>query len=109
MNFERYQKEALKTADYPDIGNNFIYPTLGLTGEAGEVSEKVKKIMRDDNGIMSPEKRDEIIKELGDVLWYIAAMSSELKVTLEEVAIRNIVKLQSRRDRNKIRGSGDNR
>jgi len=109
MNFKQYQKEALKTADYPNIGDNFIYPVLGLTGEAGEVSEKIKKILRDDNGIISEQKRLEIMKELGDVMWYIAALSSELKVSLEDVAKININKLKSRRSRNKIRGSGDNR
>ena len=109
MNFKEYQVEALKTADYPDIGNNFVYPTLGLTGEAGEVSEKIKKILRDDSGVMSKEKRVEVVKEIGDVMWYIAALCSEIGVSMEDVAKINIEKLQSRRSRNKIRGSGDNR
>jgi len=109
MNFKEYQKEALKTAKYPNIGNNFIYPTLGLAGEAGEVSEKIKKVLRDDNGVISEVKRLEIVKELGDVMWYISALCSEIGVTMEDVAKINIAKLNSRRARNKIKGSGDNR
>jgi NTP pyrophosphatase (non-canonical NTP hydrolase) len=109
MNFNKYQEEAKKTALYPNQGDNYIYPTLGLTGEAGEVSDKIKKIIRDDNGIISPEKKEEIKKELGDVLWYIAQLSTELKIELEDVAEENIKKLSSRQKRNALSGSGDNR
>lgn len=109
MTFEEYQKESRKTAVYPNVGENFVYPTLGLVGEAGEVAEKIKKILRDDGGIVSEEKRKEIAKELGDVLWYLAQISSELKLSLEEIAALNIEKLKSRAERGMLHGSGDNR
>ena len=109
MTFEEYQKLSRETAIYPDIGKNYIYPTLGLAGESGEVAEKVKKILRDNEGIVDEEKKKEITKELGDVLWYLAQIASEIGVPLEEVASLNIEKLRSRFDRNKIKGSGDNR
>ena len=109
MTFEEYQKLSRETAVYPDIGKNFVYPTLGLAGESGEVAEKVKKILRDNEGVVDEEKKKEITKELGDVLWYLAQIASEIGVPLEEVASLNIEKLRSRFDRNKIKGSGDNR
>ncbi|MDD4531432.1 MAG: nucleoside triphosphate pyrophosphohydrolase family protein [Candidatus Pacebacteria bacterium] len=109
MTFEEYQAESRKTAIYPNKDNNFIYPTLGLAGEAGEVAEKIKKVLRDGNGIVSEEKREEIKKELGDVLWYLSNLSTELKISFEEVASKNIEKLQSRQQRNELHGSGDNR
>ena len=109
MTFQEYQDEARKTAIYPNKDNNFIYPTLGLAGEAGEVAEKIKKVIRDGNGIVSEEKKVEITKELGDVLWYIANLSKEIGVSLEEVANKNLEKLQSRQQRGELHGSGDNR
>ncbi|MFA5086668.1 MAG: nucleoside triphosphate pyrophosphohydrolase family protein [Candidatus Paceibacterota bacterium] len=109
MTFEEYQKLSRETAIYPNKDNNFIYPTLGLAGEAGEVAEKVKKVLRDGNGVVSDEKREEIKKELGDVLWYLANLSTELKISFEEVASKNIEKLQSRQQRGELHGSGDNR
>jgi len=109
MTFQEYQEEARKTAIYPNLGNNFIYPTLGLVGEAGEVAEKIKKVIRDDNYQISDEKRVEIVKEVGDVLWYIANLSVELGISLEDVAAKNLEKLKSRQQRNELKGSGDNR
>ncbi len=109
MTFEEYQIEARKTAIYPDKDNNFIYPTLGLAGEAGEVAEKIKKVLRDNQGIVSEEKKTEITKELGDVLWYVANLSQELGISLEQVAEKNIEKLKSRQQRDELHGSGDNR
>ncbi|MFA5754741.1 MAG: nucleoside triphosphate pyrophosphohydrolase family protein [Candidatus Paceibacterota bacterium] len=109
MTFQEYQEEARKTAIYPNKDSNFIYPTLGLVGEAGEVAEKIKKVIRDDDGVVSEEKRAEVTKELGDVLWYIANLSKELSISLEEVASKNIEKLQSRQQRGELHGSGDNR
>jgi len=109
MTFQEYQTFSRKTAIYPDKDNNFIYPTLGLAGEAGEVAEKIKKVIRDGNGIVSDEKREEITKELGDVMWYVANLSTELKISLEDVASKNIEKLESRYQRNELHGSGDNR
>lgn len=109
MNFEEYQIEARKTAIYPNINNNLYYPTLGLCGESGEVAEKIKKIFRDSNGSVSQEKREELKKELGDVLWYLSNLSSELNLSLNDVAFTNINKLKERQRNNKLHGSGDNR
>ena len=109
MTFEEYQKESRKTALYPNKDNNFVYPVLGLCGESGEIAEKIKKVIRDEGGIVDENKKEEIKKELGDVLWYISQIATELKISLSEVAKVNIEKLQSRLERNKISGSGDNR
>jgi len=109
MTFQEYQATSRQTAIYPDKGNNFIYPTLGLAGEAGEVAEKIKKIIRDKGGVAGTTEREEIKKELGDVLWYIAQIATELGLSLEEVAQLNIDKLLSRLERNQIGGNGDNR
>lgn len=109
MHFEEYQILARKTAIYPNQGDNIIYPTLGLCGEAGEVAEKMKKVLRDSDGKIDADKREEFAKELGDVLWYLANISAELGINLDYVANKNIEKLQSRKDRNKLKGSGDNR
>ncbi len=109
MEFNQYQEEARKSAIYPNKGNNFIYPTLGLAGEAGEVAEKIKKIIRDSDGIVSEEKKAELAKELGEVLWYISNLAEELGLKLEDVARGNIEKLRSRLERGKVHGNGDNR
>jgi NTP pyrophosphatase (non-canonical NTP hydrolase) len=109
MEANKYQEEALKTAIYPNIGSNYIYPTLGLAGEVGEICEKVKKIIRDKNGVFTDLDRIELRKELGDVCWYIAICSREFGFTLNEVMEENIKKLKDRADRNMLHGSGDNR
>jgi NTP pyrophosphatase (non-canonical NTP hydrolase) len=109
MTFNEYQVAARQTAQYPDMGNNFYYPTLGLAGEAGEVAEKIKKLMRDHGGVMTPDRRDALKKELGDVLWYVAALCSELHLPMDEVAEHNVAKLRDRRARDAIKGDGDNR
>ncbi|HPD19899.1 MAG TPA: nucleoside triphosphate pyrophosphohydrolase family protein [Candidatus Pacearchaeota archaeon] len=109
MTFEEYQKQARTTAIYPNLGDNFIYPTLGLAGEAGEVAEKIKKVLRDSEGKITEEKKIELNKELGDVLWYLANLSAELGFSLEEVAFNNLEKLKSRQERNQLHGNGDNR
>jgi len=109
MDFNDYQKEARKTAVYPNIGKNFIYPTLGLCGESGEVAEKIKKIIRDDSGNISDEKRELLKKELGDILWYVSNLASELGLDLSDIAETNIRKLKDRQSRNVLKGSGDNR
>ena len=109
MDFNEYQKKALKTAIYPDKGSNFVYPTLGLAGEAGEVAEKVKKVIRDKGGQPDQETKDMLKKELGDVLWYISQLATELNLSLDEIAEKNIEKLISRLERGKISGSGDDR
>ena len=87
----------------------FIEKVLGLTGEAGETADKIKKILRDKDGVMSSEDRDLIAKELGDTLWYIAAIARYLDLSLSEIAKSNIDKLENRYQRNKIHGEGDKR
>lgn len=109
MNFKEYQEKSRKTAMYPDAGKNWVYPVMGLCGEAGEVADKMKKVMRDDKNIVSAEKKEEVKKELGDVLWYVAQLATELGLTLDEIAENNIEKLYSRMERGKLQGSGDNR
>ena len=109
MNLNEYQSKSRKTALYPNVGSNPIYPTLGLTGEAGEVSDKVKKVLRDRNGIFDEDAKLAIMFELGDVLWYVSQLSSELGYELEEVASANLDKLSSRHLRDQINGEGDNR
>ncbi len=109
MTFEDYQAKARTTAIYPNIGSNHLYPTLGLVSEAGEVAGKIKKIMRDDGGVLSDEKRENLVGELGDVLWYAAQLATELGISLEDVAAKNLEKLLSRKERGTLQGSGDNR
>lgn len=108
MDIKDYQIQAIKTAIYPEQ-HRIVYPTLGLVGEAGEVAEKVKKVLRDNNGEFTLKKKEELAKELGDVLWYIANLANDLKYDLETIAEMNINKLKSRQERNKLKGSGDNR
>lgn len=113
MEFDDYQKRAAKydlfevVSDFREVG--FIEKVLGLTGEAGETADKIKKVLRDKNGVVSDEDRDSIVKELGDVLWYIAAIARYLDVGLSEVAEGNISKLENRYQRDKIHGAGDER
>ena len=109
MEFDSYQIKARKTAMYPDLGSNNIYPTLGLVGEAGEVAEKVKKVLRDKNGNFDIESKEAIKKELGDVLWYLANLCSEFNFSLNDVAMLNLEKLELRASSGKISGSGDDR
>lgn len=109
MDFEEYQKLSKETAMYPKIGENYVYPTLGLVGEAGEIAEKIKKVFRDNNGVLDEERKQMLKKELGDVLWYLAQLSTELGLSFDEVASFNIEKLASRKERGAIHGDGDNR
>lgn len=109
MEFEEYQKKSRETAIYPNKGKNFVYPVLGLLGEAGEVAEKIKKLIRDKEGKIDDEFREKIKKELGDVLWYIAQLCTELNISLDDVAKSNLEKLFSRMKRGKLHGSGDER
>lgn len=106
----QYQGFAQETAVYPGKGSGDIsYPVLGLNGEAGEVAEKLKKIIRDKNGQTSTNDRIDIAYELGDCLWFIQEIATELGFSLDEIAKMNIEKLHSRKIRDKINGSGDNR
>lgn len=109
MNFSDYQTRSRATAVYPDAGNNILYPTLGLCGESGEVAEKIKKMIRDDAGVLSEERRDALAKELGDVLWYAAQLATEAGLDLGAVAEANLEKLLSRQQRGALHGSGDDR
>ena len=109
MDFKTYQKQARLTAQYPNLGSNNIYPTLGLVGEAGEVAEKVKKVIRDKKGIFDEESKKGIKKELGDVLWYLSNLCNEFNFEFEEVALQNLEKLKLRAAKGKISGSGDDR
>ena len=109
MNFNNYQTKSRTTAKYPAIGHPVIYPTLGLVNEAGEVAGKIKKVFRDKDGQINEETRAALKAELGDVLWYIAQVATELNLSLDEIAEYNIAKLYDRLERGKIQGDGDNR
>ena len=109
MDFDNYQIEARRTAIYPNKDKNFVYPTLGLVGESGEVAEKIKKILRDKNGTFDYESKLALKKELGDVLWYLSNLCDELEFSLNDVAQENLEKLNLRLSRGKISGSGDDR
>jgi NTP pyrophosphatase (non-canonical NTP hydrolase) len=109
MDIIKYQEQADATAIYPRRGSNIEYAALGLAGEAGEIANQVKKIGRDEHGVLTEERRQELIDELGDALWYIVALAHELKVSLAEVARRNIAKLASRAVRGVLSGSGGDR
>lgn len=115
LNYElnHYQRDALQTADYPNKGKNMVYPALGLAGEAGETAEKVKKMWRNlgvtDANHLNTEQKLAIIKEMGDCLWYLAALAEELSVDLSFVATENIKKLRDRKDRGVIKSEGDSR
>ncbi|CAK6694036.1 nucleoside triphosphate pyrophosphohydrolase family protein [Synechococcus sp. CCY9201] len=109
MDLRSYQQRSRATARYPDAGANPIYPTLGLCGEAGEVADKVKKVLRDRGGVFDAAVREGLKAELGDVLWYVAQLATELDFDLEEVATANLAKLASRAARDVIGGSGDDR
>jgi len=103
-----YQLRSRRTAMYPREAG-LSYPTLGLAGEAGEVAEQIKKSIRDDGGELTPERRAKLAKELGDVLWYLAQLATELDLDLDDVARANLEKLRSRQLRGVLSGSGDDR
>ncbi|MHB8492488.1 MAG: nucleoside triphosphate pyrophosphohydrolase family protein [Solirubrobacteraceae bacterium] len=108
MELSRYQALSRRTAGYPREAA-LSYPALGLAGEAGEVADHVKKVIRDDGGVVSEERRAAIAKELGDVLWYLAQLATELDLELDEIASANLEKLLSRQRRGVLSGSGDDR
>lgn len=109
MNFSDYQHKSRKTAKYPSIGHPVIYPALGLVNEAGEVAGKIKKVFRDKDGVINAETKAALKAELGDVLWYLAQVATELDLTLDEITEYNIEKLYSRLERGTIHGDGDER
>jgi len=108
VNFNEYQLACHETAVYPRE-RSLEYLSLGLCGEAGEVANKVKKIIRDEEGVVTEIKALELVQELGDVLWYVAELAGHLGWDLEQVAIVNREKLRHRRQAGKLQGSGDNR
>jgi len=108
LTFDDYQETARKTAVYPS-NYKLTYPALGLVGEAGEVANKIKKIIRDGETKMPPDWKDQVASEIGDVLWYCAALASDLDISLGRIAGQNRAKLEERMQNNKIHGSGDKR
>ena len=118
MNINEYQLAAHGFADYtlPFVTEgekptriDYVYPVMGLAEEAGEVSGKFAKAVRDCKGVISEERKTEIVKELGDVCWFVAEICTLLNVSMEEVMQKNIDKLTSRKERGVIKGEGDNR
>lgn len=115
MTFDEYQQRALSTdlgkdnADKSPMSPAFLSAILGLAGESGEFTDKFKKVIRDDKGIISDERQAELKKELGDVLWYVAVVADYLGIPLSELATANIEKLADRAKRQMLAGSGDNR
>lgn len=110
MTLDEYQKEALVTALKTEATfQDLMHWVLGIVGESGEIAEKMKKIVRDKNGKISEQDKEELVKEIGDTLWYLAVFADHLGVKFDEVGQRNIAKLRSRQSRGKIAGKGDNR
>lgn len=131
--FDEYEQDVMSLAFYPSVGNKnaiaLSYTALGLNGEAAEVveqaspdlstkgltiscgkaAEQVKKALRDDNGVLTPERKEALKKELGDTLWYLTALAREAGFSLREIAEGNIEKLFDRAKRGTLQGSGDNR
>lgn len=112
LTMDKYQEMAMETAIYPEE-YKVIYPALGITGEAGEVSDKIKKLIRDKNykggEIEDPKDREDIAYELGDVLWYVVTSANDIGYSLEQIALMNYDKLSKRKEQGKISGSGDHR
>lgn len=111
MDLNEYQNKAMAIAVYPgrDTISGLSYTVLGLCGEAGELANKLKKILRDDEGVLTEETRSKLVKELGGVLWYVAAVASELEKSLSSVGELNLKELYSRKERGTLQGSGDDR
>jgi NTP pyrophosphatase (non-canonical NTP hydrolase) len=115
MEFKEYQRLAWRTASYPRAGQGsqgsiepLMYPLLGIAGESGEICEKVKKAWRN-NGYLTDEMLEGVRKEIGDVFWYLAALSTELHMSLDEIAQENIEKLADRAERGVLKSEGDMR
>ena len=113
MDFNEYQRECRKT----DVGTSaqdclepgWLYYALGIAGETGELMEKIKKLFRDKNGIVDFEFKEAVVKEMGDVEWYMARLADVFDIDFESVFVTNVEKLQSRKKRNKLHGEGDDR
>ena len=109
MTFDEYQQQSKGTAEYTDFVPAWVYLALGLAGESGEVVDKIKKVVRNKNGVFSDDDKLELQKELGDVLWYLGQLCEELGLSLDEVAKMNRAKLEDRKARGVIKSRGDNR
>ncbi len=109
MDCDDYQRAALRTARETDARDEFMHLVLGLVGEAGEIAEKVKKLVRDKNSDLAQLDRDDMAAELGDVLWYTAVLANFLGLSLDDVAQRNVDKLADRQRRAVLGGTGDSR
>lgn len=112
ITFKEYQEGTAKTAVYPESGTGSMlalaYVGLGL-GEAGEIQGKIKKVLRDDDGVLTTDKRDAIVKEIGDLLWYASQTATEINIPLGYIAEKNLAKLEDRAERGVLQGSGDDR
>jgi len=114
MTFNEYQKLAISTDLWAGRREGILSPiflekAFGLVGEAGEVAEKLKKLYRDHDSDLTPELKADLVKEIGDILWYVSAVLYYLEVDFDDVATANIEKILSRKERGKTKGSGDNR
>ena len=109
MTFDEYQRKAMRTARPHEAKDELMHLVLGLVGEAGEIAEKFKKWVRDQDSDESKIDVQDMKKELGDVLWYVSVMAAYLGLSLDDVASYNIAKLADRKKRNVLHGSGDNR
>ncbi len=111
MDFNEYQKQASQTATFEGKQEEFklMYLALGIAGEAGEIAEKIKKIIRNDNGVVSDEKRDSLKQEIGDVLWYLSQLARVLDIPFADAAQANIKKILDRQARGVLKSTGDTR
>jgi NTP pyrophosphatase (non-canonical NTP hydrolase) len=109
MTFDEYQQNSKQTAVYSPGINALYYLGLGVTGEAGEIAEKLKKLLRNHDGVLTDEMKEDLKKEIGDVLWYLSQLSGELGYSFSDVAQSNIDKLQDRKHRGVLKSQGDNR
>lgn len=109
MTFDEYQKQARTTAQFANDLPGWVYLTLGLCSESSEVADKFKKIIRNKGGKITDADKQEIKKELGDVIWYLSMLADELGYSFEAVATENLAKLSDRKARDVIRSTGDNR
>lgn len=108
MDFTKYQQTAVETAIYPDT-HRILYPALGMAGEAGEVANKVKKLIRDGPAGMADDWKEQIASEIGDVMWYCAALANDINMPLALIAAQNRDKLLARKQKGTLQGSGDTR
>ncbi|MEM7552847.1 MAG: nucleoside triphosphate pyrophosphohydrolase family protein [Cyanobacteria bacterium P01_A01_bin.84] len=109
MNADEYQEKAFEFGIYPQKGDNWVYPCIGLAGETGEVAELIKRAIRDKNSTIDEELRQKIKLELGDVAWYVAVLAKEVGLSLDEILAANIDKLSNRKAKGTLHGSGDGR